>query len=763
MGFKNDILKNKFNDTYQRMLRDNKFLTEEQLKEEYDLFKSKFGPDKLKSLDGETLLETLFNHGNRDSLVYWLEFKNDDEFHTNRYGGIGGGSALKFGIYKRKEDRKWIAGIPKDMIELELNEAINVAREKRDLLVKGSEIIGSMDNNYEESTYLKLQENIDKELDNLGNLGWAHKYFHMIFPDKIDDFHSVEFQNFYLIKMEEKPIKPDARYALAGQYMKLSNQFNMQATCFTGVLMELFGPLHNYWRVGTTEDNQSYWPQMHQGGYVSMGWGNLGDLNKLENMSNKEAREHLKRELSDKYPNTPQVIGKSANQIISFYRDIKENDTVVAVEGEKVLGIGKVLGDYEYRDGLPFPHCISVNWLMTTNNKLPKPKEGLLTTVNQYKDLDNLIAIERLMDSAMNYIYPHKPPHENLVSLTGIIGKIEKILHRKKQLVLYGPPGTGKTYWAEKACVELASIKSFRKIFDDTDDVEKASLLGDGTSKGIVRFCCFHPSYGYEDFIEGFKPSLINGQAVFSLKDGIFKSLCQEAKKNLDKNFYLIIDEINRGDISRIFGELISIIEAGKRGKEMILPLSGEHFSVPENVFIVGTMNTADKSIALLDVALRRRFGFYELMPDYSLLSEITIENLPMGLWLAELNKRIVECVGRDARNLQIGHSYFMEKGTPIKDFDKLSRVIQEDVIPLIEEYCYGDYITLSKIIGSRFVNFSNQEINHELFKSSNKGDLIASLLEPKPEIATSSSVKPEENEEEGPDTDIEGNNGEQE
>jgi 5-methylcytosine-specific restriction protein B len=146
----------------------------------------------------------------------------------------------------------------------------------------------------------------------------------------------------------------------------------------------------------------------------------------------------------------------------------------------------------------------------------------------------------------------------------------------------------------------------------------------------------------------------------------------------------LIIDEINRGNISRIFGELITLIENEKRGKKMILPLSGESFSIPENVYLVGTMNTADRSIALLDVALRRRFGFIELMPDYSLLLNVTIEDLPVGLWLSELNKRIVEHAGRDARNLQIGHSFFMEKGEPIKDFDQLRRVIEEDVIPLI-------------------------------------------------------------------------------
>jgi 5-methylcytosine-specific restriction protein B len=214
----------------------------------------------------------------------------------------------------------------------------------------------------------------------------------------------------------------------------------------------------------------------------------------------------------------------------------------------------------------------------------------------------------------------------------------------------------------------------------------------------------------------------------------------------------LIIDEINRGNISRIFGELITLIENEKRGKKMILPLSGESFSIPENVYLVGTMNTADRSIALLDVALRRRFGFIELMPDYSLLLNVTIEDLPVGLWLSELNKRIVEHAGRDARNLQIGHSFFMEKGEPIKDFDQLRRVIEEDVIPLIEEYCYGDYIAISKIIGSNFVDKEKQEINRELFNMFNTGresDLINTLLAPTPEIATSSSVKPADSEEE--------------
>lgn len=137
--------------TYQKMLSENKLLTEKQLEESYNLFKSKFDPDKLKSVDGEALLELMFDHGNRGSLVYWLEFKNDDEFQTPRFGGIGGGTALKFGIYKRKEDGKWITGISEDMQEIEINEAIDIAREKRELLIKGAEIISEISNDSDDS------------------------------------------------------------------------------------------------------------------------------------------------------------------------------------------------------------------------------------------------------------------------------------------------------------------------------------------------------------------------------------------------------------------------------------------------------------------------------------------------------------------------------------------------------------------------------------------------------------------------------------
>jgi len=174
------------------------------------------------------------------------------------------------------------------------------------------------------------------------------------------------------------------------------------------------------------------------------------------------------------------------------------------------------------------------------------------------------------------------------------------------------------------------------------------------------------------------------------------------------------------------------------------LPLSGDLFSVPENVFIVGTMNTADRSIALLDVALRRRFGFIEIMPNYSILADLIIEGLPVAQWLEGLNQRIIAHAGRDARNLQIGHSYFLENAKPIRDFEKFRKIILEDILPLIEEYCYGDYGMISNIIGGGFVDKDKQEFNHAAFTASNKSALISALLEPKADIATSAVVPAE-------------------
>jgi 5-methylcytosine-specific restriction protein B len=287
--------------------------------------------------------------------------------------------------------------------------------------------------------------------------------------------------------------------------------------------------------------------------------------------------------------------------------------------------------------------------------------------------------------------------------LDGIPGAIQSILERKGQVLLYGPPGTGKTHWAEEAALELAARNVYGRRYADLTAEERSVIFG--REDAYVRLCTFHPAYGYEDFLEGYRPVVDGGRMHFSLKNGVFKQLCEDAGRAPDRHFFLIIDEINRGDIPRIFGELLTLIEKNKRGKSALLPLSGTRFAVPPNVFVIGTMNTADRSIALLDAALRRRFGFLELMPDVVVLAEASVRRLPLGAWLRELNRRILENISRDARNLQIGHAYLLHDGKPISDAAAFARVIREDVIPLLEEYCYEDYEMLERVLGTGLVD----------------------------------------------------------
>lgn len=759
---KHDEIIEKLRSTTEKLLLDNRLLPIEELNQGYNLFSQKFSPAKLKSLDGELLLNTMFNIGNRDGLTYWLEFKNDDEFRTVNYGSISGGSSFKYVMFKRNSDGKWVTGNPQNPTVLSTDEAIELGRALRNALVAGADLINNLTEDASVEDYIKLQEQFGSVLiNNMYSLGWVHKYYHMHYPNKIDSYHTTKWKKHALICCNIKPEQEDKLYSMSGQLIQIVKQTEFPSSFVMNSMCELFGAPVNYYRIGTTGDKKSYWDEMKNGGYIAIGWSALGDLRKYENQDKSKLKNEITSQLKNEYPNDPRAIGRTASQIISFYYNIKIGDIVVAVDGEKVLGIGRVSDSYEFRDGLDFPHIIKTDWLYITETRLPDAREGLRTTVYLYKNIDNILAIKKLLNTG----FTEKPTNNLLMVLSplnGVVSEIESVLSRKRQVILYGPPGTGKTYHAEKACYELAARSLFKKSFTSLSQDERNSILGNGRTDGVVRMCCFHPSYGYEDFIEGIKPRVLNNQTVFEPKYGIFKTICADAIENPNKKFYLIIDEINRGDISRIFGELIMLIENGKRGKEIILPLSNKPFKVPENVYIVGTMNTADRSIALLDVALRRRFGFIELMPDYNLLDNVEFDGLPLAGWLKEFNIRICEHIGKDARNLQIGHSYFLEKEKAVVDHEKFKRIIKEDIIPLIEEYCYGDYTLISKVLGEGIVDAKSQTIRFELFNSSDISNLITALLSPCPTLRLGTQSIEGDDTEEDIDTEDDSDNGEE-
>ena len=208
----------------------------------------------------------------------------------------------------------------------------------------------------------------------------------------------------------------------------------------------------------------------------------------------------------------------------------------------------------------------------------------------------------------------------------------------------------------------------------------------------------FHPSYTYEDFVEGFRPqATARGQLELALTDGVFKDLCSAAAASPGERFVLLIDEINRGNIPKVFGELITLIEKDKRGLSVKLPQSGDDLAVPPNLIIIGTMNTADRSIHLLDSALRRRFAFIELLPDSQVLTGASAGALALDLFLDNLNEEIRRRLGREQ---QIGHALFYVDGAIVATAEGFAAAFRHELLPLLQEYFYENYVALADLLG---------------------------------------------------------------
>ena len=284
-------------------------------------------------------------------------------------------------------------------------------------------------------------------------------------------------------------------------------------------------------------------------------------------------------------------------------------------------------------------------------------------------------------------------------------GKVRRRKKSKAALnqILYGPPGTGKTYNVVKYAVELIEGE---KIAEGETYAAIKERYDKYASSGQIKFTTFHQSFSYEEFVEGIRPVVVDKYGndtniahadttvIYRPYNGVFKTMCEKAAKSPHMNFVAIIDEINRGNISRIFGELITLIEETKRGTAIILPYSQTEFSVPQNLYILGTMNTADRSIAMLDTALRRRFDFIEMMPEPSLLGDC--EGVDLRELLTALNERIEYYYDREHA---IGHAYFMNSRGCITTLDELRDIFSTKIIPLLQEYFFDDYERIRLIL----------------------------------------------------------------
>ena len=431
----------------------------------------------------------------------------------------------------------------------------------------------------------------------------------------------------------------------------------------------------HYW-IFTLTENLSIWNEFYNSGIMAMGWGSIGSLKDFKSQDTMKVK--MKTLFDDKlsYKNTSHTLWQ-------FVNEMKVNDIVfVKIGKHRLVGRGIVTSDYEFDSERPneYKNIRQMNW--THKGEWPYPGQAtkyMLTDISSYGDyVKELVALfDSESGESIEEVEKSYPTYtrEDFLSEVYIpeaeYDKLVGVLSLKKNIILQGAPGVGKTFIAKRLAFSMMGVK----------DVERVMMVQ------------FHQSYSYEDFIMGFRPS----SGGFELKRGAFYNFCKKAEIDGENDYFFIIDEINRGNLSKIFGELFMLIENDKRGLSLQLLYSDEMFSVPKNIYIIGMMNTADRSLAMLDYALRRRFAFFEIKPGFTTDG---FREYRMNLGNERLDK-LITCV-EDLNNVIandeslgegfcIGHSYFCNLMTETIDDQVLSGIIEYELIPLLKEYWFDE------------------------------------------------------------------------
>ncbi|OXM50865.1 restriction endonuclease [Amycolatopsis thailandensis] len=420
----------------------------------------------------------------------------------------------------------------------------------------------------------------------------------------------------------------------------------------------------------------SQWEEFSADGIMAIGWDELEDL------STYPSREAIRQALD--VEGTGGSMRNSVLALWQFQNEIAVGDIIYAKRGRReIVGRGEVTSDARFaRERASFRHLRSVKWTHTGSWEHPgDAATKTLTDITKYHD-----DVEKIEAAVTGEVEPEPPvPPTPLLSYdkTALLSEVylsEKrydrlraLLKRKKNVILAGPPGVGKTFTAKRLAYSIMGAKDPSRI----------------------QMVQFHQSYSYEDFMMGYRPTETGG---FTLTEGPFYRFCEEARADDDdRPYFFIVDEINRGNISKIFGELLMLIEADKRGQDLRLLYKNETFSVPANLHIIGMMNTADRSLAVLDYALRRRFGFFEMPPGFDSAGftrwqqdadSPTLDRIVAIV--VDLNQAIAEDPAL-GQGFAIGHSFLSRPTDSDADDAWLHSVVEDELVPLLEEYWFDE------------------------------------------------------------------------
>jgi MoxR-like ATPase len=637
---------------------------------------------------------------NRKTFCYRLEFG------LPGFGNIGGGNAIKFGIYYSSKEKKYVY---KENRFSSAEEAYKEILTQINMLLKGGKQFT------EDNDWKKLSD-VFKKVDGIKS-AVKSIILTVYYPDKIVSINSENggkeiLKSIFHIPEEEIKdefiLKKAKLWELKENHPIMKNWSNFDYSYFVWYAWKNSLNPHNVPQkpINNNAIQTKFWV-VRAGGKGKQEDGTLGNnivtihWHELSDLSNFKDKDNLKSYYRKMIPNeNDDQVGQGVGQVWSFLNEIKKNDIVILPlisKHTKTVAIGVILGDYEYREITPdIKHIRSVKWLHkeipidefsdVTKKSLYPPRtvyqiqnqeslDSIIEVMKKYNIFDGFVKVNLIEDKNVKQRQELITTLKELSQTTYLseekLKNIQQLLEEKKQTIFYGPPGTSKTYVAKK----------FSEYF----------VNGKKENLQIIQF---HPSYSYEDFIEGIKPTLSSEGEVsgFTKQPGIFKNLVDKCIKNPDEIFVLIIDEINRGNISKIFGELVYLLEY--RNERIYLTYSpNEEFYIPDNLYIIGTMNSADRSIAFVDYALRRRFYFIEFYSDEvieDVLKKWFMKNRIKEYYqnnviemLREINSIISKKLGRE---YQVGYSYFMSN----LDYEKVKRIIDYAILPLIEQYFFG-------------------------------------------------------------------------
>jgi MoxR-like ATPase len=442
------------------------------------------------------------------------------------------------------------------------------------------------------------------------------------------------------------------------------------------------------WAIGAGV-GASEWPEFLENGQIAIGWSDLGDLRQYE--SRDAIAEAMKRVYNRESEPTNNSLA-----CFEFCHTMAIDDEVFVKQGRnRVLGHGRVVGDYAFDTTRPdFPNVRRVEWLSRGNWTLPAVAQipmKTLTDITVYHAVREFLREQS--DTGTLPLDAAKPYGVEDIVQDAFLSRegVEQLLaslRRRKNLILQGPPGVGKSFLARRLGYALIGAEAPEN----------------------VQMVQFHQSYAYEDFIQGWRP---NGAGGFERRNGVFQEFCSRAAGRPGEPHVFVIDEINRGNLSKVFGELLMLIEADKRGPEFAIPLTyaesaTDTFYVPDNVYVIGLMNTADRSLAMVDYALRRRFAFNTLQPAFEspvfrrVLQERGVDEATIDR-IVDRVKTVNRHIVADSKNLGpgfvIGHSYFCPTAVVSNSAAWYDMVVRDEIVPLLEEYWFDDPDRVAKCL----------------------------------------------------------------